>query len=90
VIEEIPEVAEVVVLGVPDDEWGESVKAVIRLREGATLTGDQVVEHCRDRLTRYKKPRFVEFVDDFPRNPAGKPLRYVLRDAAWRGRDRKI
>jgi acyl-CoA synthetase (AMP-forming)/AMP-acid ligase II len=90
VIEEIPEVAEVVVLGVPDDEWGESVKAVIRIREGTTLTGDQVIEHCRDRLTRYKKPRFVEFVDDFPRNPAGKPLRYVLREAAWAGRGRTI
>jgi acyl-CoA synthetase (AMP-forming)/AMP-acid ligase II len=90
VIEEIPAVAEVVVIGVPDDEWGESVKAVITLRVGATLTEEEVIEHCRHRLTRYKKPRFVEFVEDFPRNPAGKPLRYVLRDAAWRGRDRKI
>jgi acyl-CoA synthetase (AMP-forming)/AMP-acid ligase II len=90
VIEEIPAVAEVVVIGVPDDEWGESVKAVITVRDGATLTEDEVIEHCRSRLTRYKKPRFVEFVEDFPRNPAGKPLRYVLRDAAWKGRDRKI
>jgi len=90
VIEEIPGVAEVVVIGVPDDEWGESVKAIIRLKEGAVLTRDQVIEFCRARLARYKKPRIVAFVDDYPRNPAGKPLRYVMRDAEWEGRERKI
>jgi acyl-CoA synthetase (AMP-forming)/AMP-acid ligase II len=90
VIEALPEVAEVVVIGVPDDEWGESVKAFVQLKPGTSLGEGDILEHCRERLTRYKKPRFVEFVEDFPRNPAGKTTRWVLREAAWQGRDRKI
>lgn len=73
-------ISELAVIGVPDETWGESILAVVRTREGASLTGDEVIDFCRERLAGYKKPRYVIFVDEIPRNPSGKVLKRELRD----------
>ena len=73
-----PDVSAVAVLGVPDDTWGERVKACVVLDEGVTLTEDEVVAYVAERLADYKKPREVEFYDELPRNPTGKVIKSKL------------
>jgi acyl-CoA synthetase (AMP-forming)/AMP-acid ligase II len=85
-----PAINEAAVLGVPDDHWGESVKALIILHEGEVLTEAEVIAYCKQHLAGYKKPRSVEFVDDLPRNASGKVLKKVLREKYWQGRERTI
>ena len=90
VLSEHPAVAEVAVIGVPDDRWGESVKAVVALKEGASATEADIVEFCRDQLARYKCPRSVDVVLALPRNPTGKILKRELRKPFWEGRERQV
>ncbi len=90
VIAEHPAVAEVAVFGVPDEHWGESVKAAVVLRPGASATGEEIIAFARGRLAGYKCPRTVDFTEALPRNPAGKVLKRVLRGPYWAGRDRQI
>jgi acyl-CoA synthetase (AMP-forming)/AMP-acid ligase II len=73
-------VAEVGVIGVPDERLGEVGLALIVARDGQSLTVDDVLAYCRERLANYKVPRRVEFVDVLPRNPSGKVLKTVLRE----------
>jgi len=73
-------VAESVVIGVPDQRLGEVGKAYVVVRAGHTLTGEQVISYCRERLANFKVPRQVEFRAELPRNPAGKPLKRQLRE----------
>jgi len=75
-----PKVLECAVIGVYDEEWGESPKAVVVCKEGEELTEEEVIEFCKQHLAGYKKPKSVDFIDALPRNPAGKVLKRVLRE----------
>lgn len=78
VICQMPEVAEVVVIGIPDEHWGEVGKAVLVVKPGPTLTPDAVLEHCSGRVARYKQPTQVSFIDTLPRNATGKVFKREL------------
>ena len=85
-----PAVAESAVIGVPDEKWGETVKACIVLRGGATTTASELIGFARSRLAHYKCPTSVDFLESLPRNPSGKILKRVLREPYWSGRTRNI
>ena len=85
-----PAVAEVSVIGVPDDTWGETVKAVVVLRENLSADGPELIQFCRGRIASYKKPTSVEFVGALPKSAYGKVLKRELRDRFWADRARKI
>jgi fatty-acyl-CoA synthase len=80
VLYKMPGIAEVGVIGLPDEKWGESVVAVVVAAPGMRLTAEQVIAFTDGRLARYKMPRRVEFLDALPRNPQGKLLKRVLRE----------
>jgi acyl-CoA synthetase (AMP-forming)/AMP-acid ligase II len=90
VIYEHPAVAECAVIGVPDDRWGEAVKALIVLRTGLRATQDEIIQFVKKSLASYKKPKTVEFVSDLPRNPQGKVLKRILKEKYWADNARKI
>ncbi len=75
-----PAVDEVAVIGVSDPEWGQEIKAVVVLKKGMTATGEEISEHCRKELASFKRPRYVEFIDELPRTSTGKILKRVLRE----------
>jgi len=75
-----PKIQECAVIGIHDEEWGESVKAVVVCKAGQKLTEEEVVEFCKGHLASYKKPKSVDFVDALPRNAVGKVLKTVLRE----------
>lgn len=80
VLFEHPSVAEVAVVGVPDDQWGEAVEAVVALKPGASLTLDELREFATERLARFKVPKQLRLVPALPRNATGKILKYKLRE----------
>lgn len=89
-ITQLPQVAMCAVIGVPDDKWGERVHAVVVLRAGETLDEAALLAHCKARIAGYKCPRSVEFKAEIPLSPAGKMLKYKLREPFWAGRSRKV
>jgi acyl-CoA synthetase (AMP-forming)/AMP-acid ligase II len=85
-----PAVADVAVIGVPDERWGETVHAIVVRRPGAELPEQELIDWSRDRLAGFKRPRTVDFADAIPRNPSGKILKRELREAHWAGRARQV
>jgi fatty-acyl-CoA synthase len=77
-----PDVVDVQVIGVPDTKYGEELMAWVKLREGATLTEEDVREHCKGRIAHYKVPRYVKFVDAFPMTVTGKIQKFKMRETA--------
>lgn len=84
-----PAVLEVAVIAVPDERWGEVPAAWVTLREGESATEDEIVEHVRGRLARFKAPKRVTF-GELPKTSTGKIQKFVLRDEAWAGQERRI
>jgi acyl-CoA synthetase (AMP-forming)/AMP-acid ligase II len=90
VIAEYPGLAEVAVIGIPDEKWGETVKAVVSPAPGETIDAEKLIEYCRARLAHYKCPRTVDVVDALPRNATGKILKRSLRKEYWQDKSRNV
>jgi acyl-CoA synthetase (AMP-forming)/AMP-acid ligase II len=88
VLAEHPAVREVAVIGVPDEKWGETVKAAVSLNPGSEATAGELIGWCREHLAHYKCPTSIDFLEALPRNPTGKILKRDLRSPYWSGRDR--
>jgi long-chain acyl-CoA synthetase len=78
------------VIGVPDENFGESVKAIVQLRAGATATEEELIAFSDESLAGYKKPRSIDFVDELPRDAAGKLLKRRIREPYWASAGRRI
>ncbi|MDE2978073.1 MAG: acyl-CoA synthase, partial [Acidobacteriota bacterium] len=93
VIQQHPAVYEVCTVGVPHEEWGESVRSVVEVGEGYEA-GDDLAEEllawCRENLPDFKRPRSIDFATDLPRMPTGKIQRGLVRAPYWKGRERQI
>jgi fatty-acyl-CoA synthase len=85
-----PAVSEVAVIGVPSEKWGETIKALIVLTDGAEATEADLIAHCKGRLAGYKSPTSVEFRTEIPRTATGKVQKFKLREQYWSGLDRQV
>ena len=90
VLSKHPAVGEVTVFGVPHPTWGEEVKALVILKEGATATEQELLDYCKSSLAGFKRPKTIEFRDDFPRTATGKVLKRILKEPYWKGQERMI
>ena len=90
VLAEHPAVMECAIIGVPDDTWGETVKAVVALKPDTSATEAEIIEYCREHLAHFKCPKSVDILEALPRNPTGKILKKNLRAPYWEGRDRGV
>lgn len=90
VIQKHPKVLEVGVVGVPDEVWGESLKAVVVPKEGEEITEEEIIKFCEGKLAKYKIPRSVEFVSSLPKTPGGKIQKSVIREKYWKDQEVKV
>jgi acyl-CoA synthetase (AMP-forming)/AMP-acid ligase II len=90
-IYEIPQVKEAAVFGIPDQKWGELVAAAVVLRQGTTLSAEELMQYCKTRIASYKVPRHIEFMtEELPKSGSGKILKRVLREKYWAGQSRQV
>jgi len=85
-----PMVQECAVIGVPSEKWGEEVKAIVVPRQGMTVTPEEIIEHCRDKMAGYKRPKSAEIWKELPKNPSGKILKREVRERYWAGDKRRV
>jgi acyl-CoA synthetase (AMP-forming)/AMP-acid ligase II len=85
-----PDVAEVAVIGVPDEKWGETIKALVVKTEGSELTEQELIDYCKSKVARFKAPSSIEFRDVLARTATGKLQKFKLRQPYWEGRERQV
>ena len=85
-----PDVAEVAVIGVPDEKWGETIKALVVKTPGSSLTEQELIDYVKSKVARYKAPSSVEFREELARTATGKLQKFKLRAPYWEGRDRQV
>jgi len=85
-----PAVFEACVVAVPDEKWGEAIKAVVVLKPGTEVTAEALIAHCERFLSSFKKPRSVDFVKELPKNPNGKIAKRLVKDFYWTGKERRV